>query len=465
MSMDLMYQLVLFSHVYSNNLQMLQLYMSEKGQQESLNSATKVAISNEIFLTTLKIAWSSGVASVSSPSLSVTLHDVPLSISSNNIKTALGIFGVVTSVKLKSAGLWQYSVVNFKDTSSAVAAFFNWSVLVRKDSVRILPIANQKEIISSKNAFKAKLVNLSFGCTVFEISDLLLHLVGNSWVLSLLQKLPLLSPKLSFNTFDDSSNIKLSFVESKSYAKTAAFVVFPGAAAANMNLDLGGSPKTVTSMLSAVFFAPNFAVESRLASLKSYFSELSVLIKSLVELVSVLVALVTKLLSTLSAVNVSVKKCVDGLAKQNKGLAAVAIIMQKRMTCLEKKCKQACLKYGSDNNDMVDDDDDDDDDDDNDDNNKDFLVYDNTFDSSRIKSSSNQTVKWISDMVKNSHELVSIMGKMYELDMFESIRNKDSTKTFATNQVKACLIATTYEFGRYTWSICNKQSKKDIAIK
>ncbi|KAG9299771.1 hypothetical protein G9A89_013131 [Geosiphon pyriformis] len=86
---------------------------------ESLTGAIKVTISDEVFLTIFKIAWSSGVASVSSPFLLVVLHNVPLGTSSDDIKTALSIFGVVMSVKLKPVGLWQYAVVNFKNTSSA----------------------------------------------------------------------------------------------------------------------------------------------------------------------------------------------------------------------------------------------------------------------------------------------------------------------------------------------------------
>ncbi|KAG9300552.1 hypothetical protein G9A89_002430 [Geosiphon pyriformis] len=134
---------------------------------------------------------------------------------------------------------------------------------------------------------------------------------------------------------------KPSFAGSKSYAKAAAFVVPSVAATADMDLDLGGLLKTTTPMLFAVFSAPNFAVKSRLASLKSHLSELSVLIKFLVEPVCALVVLVIKLLSISTAIDVSVKECVNELAKQNKGLAAVAIVMQKKMTCLEKKCKWA----------------------------------------------------------------------------------------------------------------------------
>ncbi|KAG9306093.1 hypothetical protein G9A89_015997 [Geosiphon pyriformis] len=258
-----------------------------------------------------------------------------------------------------SAGLWQYAVVNFEDIFSATAALFNWFVLVRKDSIRILPIANQKKIISSRDTFRAKLVNLLFGCTVFEINC---------------KELSPLSLKLPFNTFGGPKNFKPLFVGSKFYAKTAVFVVPPSAVAADMDLDLGGSPKTAILMLSAVFFALNSAVESRLASLKSHFSNLFVLIKSLVEPVGALVALVTKLLSTLSAINMSVKKYIDGLAKQNKGLAAVATIMQKKITHFKKLCEQVCLENGSDINDMVDNIDD------NDNDNKDFSVYDNIFD-------------------------------------------------------------------------------------
>ncbi|KAG9301608.1 hypothetical protein G9A89_016678 [Geosiphon pyriformis] len=348
----------------------VKLFCVEFTSQKCLNDATKVAISNEVFLTTLKITQSFGVASVSSPSLSIALHNITLGTSSNDIKTAFGIFGVVTSVKLKPVGLWHYAVVNFKNIFSAVAALSNWFVLVRKDSVRILPVANQKEIISSRDIFKAKLVNLPFGCTAFKISNLVSQVGGRTYC----KKLPPLLLKLSFNTFSDPKNFKSSFVGSKSYAKAAAFVVSSDAAAADMKLDLGGFPKVTTSVLLAVSFVFNTAVESMLASLKSHFSKLSVLIKSLIKPVGALVALVTKLLSTLSAMNVSVKECVDELAKQNKGLAAVTIIMQKRLTCLETISERICLENGSDVDDIVNDVDDDNDED------KNFSVYDNTFD-------------------------------------------------------------------------------------
>ncbi|KAG9304797.1 hypothetical protein G9A89_016827 [Geosiphon pyriformis] len=273
----------------------VKLFYIEFVSQKSLNGVTKVAISDKVFLTTFKIAQSSGVASVSFPSLSVALHDIPLSTSFDDIKTALGIFGVVIFVKLKFAGLWQYAVVNFKNISSTAAALFNWSVLVKKNSIRILLIVNQKKVIFLRNAFKAKLlvaVHVSF----FAPLNLIDKLLG---VTAATGKLPFLPPKLPFNTFGGPKNFKSSFVGSKSYVKPIAFVVFPGAAAANMDLDLGGPFKTVTSMLPAVSSVPNNAVEypavgSKLDSLEKQISDLAALVKSIVEPIGSLVALVEK---------------------------------------------------------------------------------------------------------------------------------------------------------------------------
>ncbi|KAG9303744.1 hypothetical protein G9A89_018641 [Geosiphon pyriformis] len=330
----------------------VKLFCVEFASQECLNDATKVAIRDEVFLTILKIAWSSGVASVFSSSLSVALHNVPLGIFFDDIKTALGIFGVVTS-----------------DISSAAAALSNWSVLVRKNSVRIFSVANQKKIIFSRDAFKTKLVNFLFGCTAFKISNLVSQGCQIWWETSecchcyRCQDLDHLAVDYK----------KLSPPTPKLYSNTsaAAFVVPPGVVAADINLDLGGPSKTTPPMVSAISFVPKSAVESRLAFLESHLSELSVLIKSLVKPVGALVVLVTKLLSIPTAVDVLVKKCVDGLAKQNKGLAAVVSVMQRSITHLEKRCEQAGLEDGLNVDDMVDN---------NDDNDKDFSVYDNTFD-------------------------------------------------------------------------------------
>ncbi|KAG9294817.1 hypothetical protein G9A89_008509 [Geosiphon pyriformis] len=429
----------------------VKLFCVEFASQECLNGATKVAISDEVFLTTLKIARSSGVVSVSSSSLSVALCNVPLGASSDDIKSALGIFGVVTS-----------------DISFVAAALFNWSVLVRKDSVRIFLIANQKKIISSRDAFKAKLVNLPFGCTAFEISDLVSQ-VGGLVTFGSLESLNAavsktgtlrgcciwwetpgchhcyrcqsldhlavdckvlspLPPKLSSNSAGGPIIFKSSLVGAKSYAKAATSVVPPVAAAADTGLAFSTSSKVVVPLLLVASSGSDVAVNARLVSLETQLSELSLLIKSIVEPVGSLVALVTMLLSTPPVMAEAMKESVIGLENQIKAVCAVASVLQKEVGAL--KLRSGKVHYNISDEDMNDDNDDDDGD------TKDFLVYDDTFDvmmelwevqSSNIKSNPDQTAKWMSSLVKNSHKLVCIMGKMYELDMFNTLGSKDST--------------------------------------
>ncbi|KAG9307632.1 hypothetical protein G9A89_023197 [Geosiphon pyriformis] len=99
-------------------------------------------------------------------------HFVPLGVLAANIMTALSVFGVIICVVLKLAGIWQYVVVYFESLIAATSALNYWSVLVNKNSVRILPFVNQQEMIVSHDKFKAKLVNLPPNCITFEINNM-----------------------------------------------------------------------------------------------------------------------------------------------------------------------------------------------------------------------------------------------------------------------------------------------------
>ncbi|KAG9288431.1 hypothetical protein G9A89_015637 [Geosiphon pyriformis] len=334
----------------------VKLFCVEFASQESLNGAIKVVIGDEVFLTTFKIVQSSGVASVFFPPISVALRNVPLGIFPDNIKAALGIFGVITSVKLKPAGLWQYAVVHFKDVSSTAEALKHWSVLVKKDSVRIFPVVNQRKVIASRDAFNAKLVNLLFGCTAFEISDLVSQFVVitfnsleflNNAVLKTgtlcgLDHLavdckvsPPLPPKSGPNSTGGSKVFKSSFVGAKSYAKAVAFVVSP---AAGIDPVLGLPPKVVAPMAPGVSPVPIAVVEFRLASMEFHLNELALLVKSIIEPVGSLVVLVTKLLSTLPAVDMTLRESVVDLERQVKAVAVVASMLNRDIKSLTKKC-------------------------------------------------------------------------------------------------------------------------------
>ncbi|KAG9286576.1 hypothetical protein G9A89_005344 [Geosiphon pyriformis] len=129
--------------------------------QISLDAVFLVELTSSVYFATLKIAKSLVVSEFGSSSIVVALYDVPLSISAADIKTAFSVFGVVAHVVLKSK------------LDSAVAVLNHWSVLVGKNSVKILPLVNQNETILFQDRFKAKLVNFSSGCTAFEISNMI----------------------------------------------------------------------------------------------------------------------------------------------------------------------------------------------------------------------------------------------------------------------------------------------------
>ncbi|KAG9305287.1 hypothetical protein G9A89_007782 [Geosiphon pyriformis] len=155
----------------------VKLFCVEFASQQSLETAFLVELTGSVYLATLKIAKSLVVSESGSSSTAVALCDVSLGVSAIDIKLALNVFGSITHVVLKPAGIWQYVVVYFEKLDSAVSALKHWSVLVGKDSVKILPLMNQNETILSCNKFKAKLVNFLPGCTAFEISDMISQIV------------------------------------------------------------------------------------------------------------------------------------------------------------------------------------------------------------------------------------------------------------------------------------------------
>ncbi|KAG9290842.1 hypothetical protein G9A89_010991 [Geosiphon pyriformis] len=162
----------------------VKLFCVEFAFQVSLEAAFLVELTSSVHLATLKIAKSLVISESGSLSAAIVLRDVPLGVSAANIKTAFNVFDSVTCVVLKPAGIWQYVVVYFEKLNSVVFALNHWSVLVDKDSIRILLLVNQNETILSCNKFKAKLVNFSSGCTAFEISDMISQIGGQTCFIS-----------------------------------------------------------------------------------------------------------------------------------------------------------------------------------------------------------------------------------------------------------------------------------------
>ncbi|KAG9293983.1 hypothetical protein G9A89_019321 [Geosiphon pyriformis] len=305
----------------------VKLFCVEFASQQSLE-----ALTSSVRLATLKIAKSLVVSEFGSSSAAVVLCDISLGVSTADIKLAFSVFGSVTHVVLKSAGIWQYVVVYFEKLDSAVSALKHWSVLVGKDSVRILPLVNQNETILFHDKFKAKLVNLPPGCTAFEISDMIFQIGGRTcfiprssdsghhfqfalvtfgsqgdlnsaivrtgtlrkchiwwetpgcWCCFRCQEMGHLAIDCKISpppTPKIPKVFKSYFVGSASYAKTAA------------SSGLSEFPPLVASLAASVV---DPAVGSRLDSLEKQISDLAALVKSIVEPVGSLVALVSCLL-------------------------------------------------------------------------------------------------------------------------------------------------------------------------
>ncbi|KAG9301422.1 hypothetical protein G9A89_018094 [Geosiphon pyriformis] len=320
-------------------------------KNNSLETAFLVELTSSVCLTTLKIAKFLVVSESGSSSAAVALCDVPLGVSAVDIKLALSVFGSVTCVVLKPAGIWQYVVVYFEKLDFAVSALKHWSVLVGKDSVRILPLVNQNKTILSYNKFKAKLVNLPSGCTVFEISDMISQIGGRTCFISrfpdsghfktgtlrkcriwwetpgcwccfrcqemghLAMDCKIFSPP----TLKIPKVFKSCFVSSALYAKTAA----PSG--------LSEFPLLVASSAAS---AADPAVSSRLDSLEKQISDLAALVKSIVEPVGSLVALVSCFLDDNAAKAVQVEKNLIFIKSAANNFSNLLVEVSKDIACL-----------------------------------------------------------------------------------------------------------------------------------
>ncbi|KAG9305168.1 hypothetical protein G9A89_010676 [Geosiphon pyriformis] len=325
-------------------------------KDNSLEAAFLVELTSSVHLATLKIAKSLVVSESGSSFAAVALHDVPLGVSAANIKLALSVFSSVTRVVLKSAGIWQYVVIYFGKLDSAVFALKHWSVLVGKDSVRILLLA--------------KLVNLPPGCTAFEISDMISQIGGQTcfipcspdsgchsqFVLVIFdsqgdldsavvktgtlkkcyiwcQEMGHLAANCKISppsTLKVSKVFKSCFVGSASYAKTAA---------------PSGLSEFSPLVASSAASAADPAVSSRLDSLEKQISDLAALVKFIVKPVGSLVALVSCLFDDNAVKTVQVEKDIISMKNAANNFSNLMVGVSKDIACLRSEVDFGDMDY------------------------------------------------------------------------------------------------------------------------
>ncbi|KAG9291118.1 hypothetical protein G9A89_012990 [Geosiphon pyriformis] len=272
--------------------------------QKFADAVFLVELTSSVYLATLKIVKSLMISESGSPSAVVVLYDVPLGVFAANIKTALSVFGMVIYVVLKSASIWQYVVVHFKKLDSAMLALNHWSVLVGRDSVRIFLLVNQNKTILSYDKFKAKLVNLPPGCTVFEISNMIF------------QALKMFKP---------------CFVGFLSYAKAFALPVM-----SEFFLLVASAPPVAVV---------DPAVGSRLNSLEKQISDLAALVKSIVEPIGSLIVLVSCLLNDNAFKTVQLEKNFFSMKYASNNFANLLVGVFKDIACLRFEINFGGMNY------------------------------------------------------------------------------------------------------------------------
>ncbi|KAG9297234.1 hypothetical protein G9A89_015485 [Geosiphon pyriformis] len=337
--------------------------------KSSLKAVFLVELTGSVCLTTLKIAKSLVVSESGSSPAAVALCNVPLGVSTADIKLAFSVFGSITRVVLKPAGIWQYVVIYFEKLDSAVSALEHWSVLMGKNSVRILPLVNQNKTILFCDKFKAKLVNLPPGCTAFEISDMISQIGGRTCFIpcspdsgchfqfaliifefqgdldSAVVKTGTLRKyriwwktsgcrccfrcqEMGYLAMDCKISppptpkipkvFKSCFVSSASYAKTA------------VPSGLSEFPPLVAFLAAS---AADPAISSRLDSLEKQILDLAALVKSIVKPVSSLVALVSRLLNDNAVKAVQVKKDIISMKSAANNFSNLIVRVSKDIAC------------------------------------------------------------------------------------------------------------------------------------
>ncbi|KAG9293618.1 hypothetical protein G9A89_005621 [Geosiphon pyriformis] len=297
----------------------VKLFCMEFASQQSLEAVFLVKLTSSVCLATLKIAKSLVVSEFGSSSAAVALCDVPLGVFAADIKLAFSVFGSVTRVVLKPAGIWQYVVVYFEKLDSAVSALKHWSVLVGKDST-----------ILSYNKFKAKLVNLPLGCTfalvIFDSQGDLDSAVVKTEMGHLATDCKISLP----STLKVSKVFKSHFVGSASYTKTAA---------------PSGLSEFPLLVASSAAFAADPAVSSKLDSLEKQILDLAALIKSIVESVGSLVALVSRLLDDNAIKTVQVEKDIVSLKSAANNFSNFMVGVFKDIACLRSEVDCDDMNY------------------------------------------------------------------------------------------------------------------------
>jgi len=138
----------------------------------TINRNTAIEILNNENIETTLFKSNSPTNQTSTP-IDMIIKDIPLDLSINEIKAAATTIGNVRNITVNAKGGWQTANINFYEKDDELNLSNIWSIMIKKDSCRVLPRKNYEETKNQRSQICAKLTNLPFGCTAYELNQII----------------------------------------------------------------------------------------------------------------------------------------------------------------------------------------------------------------------------------------------------------------------------------------------------
>ncbi|KAG9307029.1 hypothetical protein G9A89_003080 [Geosiphon pyriformis] len=113
----------------------------------------------------------------------VVMKEIPVGTSSEAVRAALSKFEVIRTIKIQLIGLWQKAVVKFERSDQADLAAAKWSILIRKNAVRVARADSDKKVWDIRDQHRALLYTLLMGTNAHDIWDFVRSVGGKTCII------------------------------------------------------------------------------------------------------------------------------------------------------------------------------------------------------------------------------------------------------------------------------------------
>ncbi|KAG9293355.1 hypothetical protein G9A89_007601, partial [Geosiphon pyriformis] len=114
----------------------------------------------------------------------VVVKEIPVGTSAKAVHTALSEFGSVVLIKMQLIGLWQKAVVEFVQLNQADLVTDRWSILIRKDAVRVAKTNANKKSWDTRDQHRTLLYTLPIGTNAYDIWNFIGSVGGKTCVIN-----------------------------------------------------------------------------------------------------------------------------------------------------------------------------------------------------------------------------------------------------------------------------------------